>query len=140
MLDDERLCVPALHRNDYLPGSDYTGLQSAEVVRFMGYLVRELKALGDSLIFNVDSRDPAPKIKLEKFFTELFKRGALRGRREEDAFTITNTSVRDNEIAFDIFVAPAYPIDSIQITFVNKQGNWLAQATPSLRAIGETVA
>jgi len=132
-LDDERLLVPALHRDDYLlPGinSDYSkrlsGLRSAEVVRFLGYLVRELRELGDHLIFNVDPQDPRPQLVLERFFLDLYRAGALRGASPEDAFRITRASSAENVIAFDIEIAPAYPIDKIIITFINRDGEWQA--------------
>lgn len=132
-LDDERLLVPALHRDDYLlPGinNDYSkrlsGLRSAEVVRFLGYLVRELRELGDHLIFNVDPQDPRPQLVLERFFLGLFRAGALRGGSPQDAFHITRASSAENVIAFDIEIAPAYPIDKIIITFINRDGEWQA--------------
>lgn len=132
-LDDERLLVPALHRDDYLlPGEsgDYSlrlsGMRSAEVVRFLGYLVRELRELGDHLIFNVDPQDLRPQLVLERFFLDLFRAGALRGNSPQDAFRITRTSSTENVIAFDIEIAPAYPIDKIVITFINRDGEWQA--------------
>lgn len=132
-LDDERLLVPALHRDDYLlPGEmgDYSprlsGMRSAEVVRFLGYLIRELRELGDHLIFNVDPQDPRPQLVLERFFLDLFRAGALRGASPQDAFRITRTNSADNVIAFDIEIAPAYPIDKIVITFINRDGEWQA--------------
>jgi hypothetical protein len=132
-LDDERLLVPALHRDDYLlPGinNDYStrlsGLRSAEVVRFLGYLVRELRELGDHLIFNVDPQDPRPQLVLERFFLDLYRAGALRGASAQDAFRITRASSAENVIAFDIEIAPAYPIDKIIITFINRDGEWQA--------------
>lgn len=130
-LDDERLLVPALHRDDYvLPGEtgDYSprlsGMRSAEVVRFLGYLVRELRDLGDHLIFNVDPQDPRPQLVLERFFLDLYRAGALRGSSPDAAFRITRASGAENVIAFDIEIAPAYPIDKIVITFVNRDGEW----------------
>ncbi len=130
-LDDERLLVPALHRDDYvLPtgNASYSprleSMRSAEVVRFLGYLVRELRELGEHLIFNLDPEDPRPQILLEQFFLDLHRAGALRGASPEDAFTITRASSLENVIAFDIQIAPAYPIDKIVITFINRDGEW----------------
>jgi hypothetical protein len=130
-LDDERLLVPALHANDYLiPGESghysdkLNGLRSAEVVRFIGYLIRELRELGEQLIFNVDPQDPRPQLVLERFFLDLYRAGALRGDSAQDAFQIQRTTAAENIIAFDIQIAPAYPIDKIMITFVNKNGEW----------------
>lgn len=132
-LDDERLLVPALHRDDYLlPGENgnysprLSGMRSAEVVRFLGYLIRELRELGDHLIFNVDPQDPRPQLVLERFFLDLYRAGALRGASPQDAFRITRASSAENVIAFDIEIAPAYPIDKIVITFINRDGEWQA--------------
>ena len=128
-LDDERLMVPALQRNDYYPGpySDrLNGLRSAEVVRFLGYLVRQLKALGEQLVFNVDPEDPRPQILLEQFFRNLYRAGALRGKVAEEAFSVRRDSAAEGVIAFDIQIAPAYPIDKIVATFVNIDGEWAA--------------
>lgn len=132
-LDDERLLVPALHPDDYLlPGESgnfsprLNGARSAEVVRFLGYLVRELRELGDQLVFNLDPQDPRPHLVLEKFLLGLYRAGALRGASPQEAFRITRASSAENVIAFDIEIAPAYPIDKIVITFVNRDGEWQA--------------
>lgn len=126
-LDDERISVPALFRDDYLPSDDnerLQGMKSAEVVRFLGFLVRQLQALGERLIFNLDYRDPRPRLVLDSFFRDLFRRGALRGRLPEDAYSIRQATQQEAVIAFDIEIAPAFPIDRIQLTFVNRQGEW----------------
>ena len=129
-LDDERLMVPALQRNDYLVSASYSdrlnGTRSAEVVRFLGYLMRELQALGERLIFNADAQDPRPKILLEGFFRNLYRLGALRGKVPEEAYSIRRASAADNVIAFDIEIAPAYPIDRIVMTFINRDGEWVS--------------
>lgn len=122
VVDDERLCAPCLpavalqqltreRRND-------ESWRSAEIMRFMGWLRRELQALGERMIFDVDARDPRPEIALRSFFTRLYTLGALRGKRMEDAFTLTQRDDGDNVIAFDIEIAPAYPIDRLRITFL----------------------
>lgn len=126
-LDDERISVPALFRDDYLPSDDseqLQGMKSAEVVRFLGFLVRQLQALGERLIFNVDYRDPRPGLILDSFFRDLFRRGALRGRLPENAYSIRQAPLQEAVIAFDIEIAPAFPIDRIQLTFINRQGEW----------------
>ncbi len=132
-LDDERLVVPALHRNDYVPGTTsgryserLNGTRSAEVVRFLGYLQRKLQALGEQLIFNLDPEDPRPQLMLEGFFRNLYRAGALRGTSAEDAFSIQKASALEGVIAFDIQIAPAYPIDKIVVTFINRNGEWAA--------------
>ena len=126
-LDDERICVPALFRNDYQAGSTSQYLKSTrsgEVVRFLGFIRRELQALGESLIFNVDYRDPRPQMVVNDFFRKLYDQGALRGRNITEAFTITQAPIQNSVIAFDIEFAPAFPIDKIQLTFVNQEGQW----------------
>jgi len=130
-LDDERIMVPALHRDDYNTGDNSArlkSLRSAEVVRFLGYLVRQLRALGESLIFNVDYRDPRPRLLLEKFFNRLFEQGALRGNRPEQAYSIRQSYPQEGVIAIDIEIAPAYPVDKLVLTFINRDGSWLTEA------------
>jgi len=129
-LDDERICVPSLHRNDYLYNSNDTrvqSLRSAEVVRFLGYLVRQLRSLGERLVFNVDYRDPRPAIVLDTFFRDLYQRGALRGRLPENAYEIRQISSREAMVAYDIEIAPAFPIDKIRLSFTNHQGDWVTE-------------
>ncbi len=127
ILDDERLSVPALHPDDYLPGPQpnrWSSYRSGEVARFMGFLQRRLRHFGEKLVFNTDPRDPAPKLALERFFTRLFEQGALRGSLPEHAFSIQSTNSAENSIAFDIEISPAFPINRISLTFVNRDGNW----------------
>lgn len=122
VVDDERMCAPCLpavalqqlsseRRND-------EHWRSAEIMRFMGWLRRELQGLGERMIFNVDARDPRPALALRAFFTRLHGLGALRGRRAEDSFTLTQRNDGETVIAFDIEIAPAYPIDRLRITFM----------------------
>ncbi len=122
VVDDERMCAPCLpaaalqqlsseRRND-------EHWRSAEIMRFMGWLRRELQGLGERMIFDIDPRDPRPALALRAFFTRLHGLGALRGRRAEDGFTLTQRNDGDNVIAFDIEIAPAYPIDRLRITFM----------------------
>jgi hypothetical protein len=135
-LDDERLMVPALHRDDYLPGQyseRLNAMRSAEVVRFLGYLMRELRKLGERLVFNVDPGDPRPKLLLQKFFSQLYKAGALRGATAADAFSITVAERGESTIAFNIEIAPAYPIDKIVLTFINRNGEWASNVDNGTR-------
>ncbi len=122
VVDDERMCAPCLpamalrqlsteRRND-------EHWRSAEIMRFMGWLRRELLALGEKMIFNVDPRDQRPALVLRAFFTRLFSLGALRGNKVEDAFTLTQRNENESTISFDIEVAPAYPIDRLRISFM----------------------
>ena len=48
------------HRADYFDAVDmrrFDGYRSGELARFMGYLIRQLHALGELLVFDVDFRD-----------------------------------------------------------------------------------
>ncbi|GLS27847.1 hypothetical protein [Marinibactrum halimedae] len=131
-LDDERLCVPALPPEDINTGLNdrrYGGYRSAEVQRFLGYLQRSLRALGEQLIFNVDYRDPRPRLILDTFFRNLYQRGALRGRTVDEAFHIQPHLPASNEsgdgvMVFEIAIAPALPIERIRLTFSNARGAW----------------
>lgn len=126
-LDDERLVVPALPPADYVDAVDrrrYDGFRSAEVMRFLGYLRRQLQALGDTLVFNLDYRDPRPRLLLNQFFRRLHTLGALRGALPEDAFHISESFPQEDAVVFDILVAPAYPIDRLHLTFANENGEW----------------
>jgi len=111
MLDDERLAATDLSNRRYS--------RSAEAVRFMGFLVRSLRRLGEQLVFNVDPQDPRPRMVLEDFFTRLHERGALAGANPEDAFTISQLPVgsSENHLEFEIEISPALPIDHIRLTF-----------------------
>ena len=132
VLDDERILVPALHRTDYSPGvysERLRGMRSGEVVRFIGFLLRQLKALGERIIFNVGYQDPRPRLVLEKFLVGLFNDGALRGNQPEQAFTIRQSVSQEAVVAFDIEIAPAFPVDRIVLTFINRDGNWFTEVS-----------
>lgn len=126
-LDDERLVVPALHPQDYVYAGNlqrFDGFRSAEIMRLLGYLRRQLDALGDQLVFNVDYRDPRPRLLLEHFFRQLLSQGALRGATAEDAFNIREIQSREGAMIYEIMIAPAFPIDRIRLTFTNVDGHW----------------
>lgn len=129
-LDDERLTVPALPAADYprsavaATDSPLAGYRSGEVMRLLGHLIRELRALGESLIFDVDPRDPRPRMALERYFRRLHAAGALRGRRPEQAFRVTQRTAPPAELHYDIEIAPAFPVDRIRLTFANRDGAW----------------
>lgn len=126
-LDDERLVVPALHPEDYAYASNlsrFDGFRSAEVMRLLGYLQRQLNALRDQLVFNIDYRDPRPRILLERFFRHLQSQGALRGSTAEEAFRIQEINSREGAMIYEIMIAPAFPIDRIRLTFTNVDGEW----------------
>ncbi len=122
-LDDERLCVPclpslALQQLSPL-GRSLEHWRSAEVMRFMGWIRRELQRLGERVVFDLDPRDPRLDMALRSFFTRLHANGALRGARPEEAFRLSSRQEGESTIIFDIELAPAYPLDLIRITFAH---------------------
>ena len=141
MLDDEALPVPVL------PGAALANMpsaqreradwRSAEVQRFMGWLRRELQALGERLLFDVDAQDPRPEQALRHFFTQLHAAGALRGARPEQAFRIQAVAAgnsAESTLAFEIELAPAFPIDLIRISFMHDRADGTARVDASLVA------
>jgi hypothetical protein len=122
VVDDERLCAPCL------PLAALAALpprrraeehwRSAEVLRFMGWIRRELQALGERLLFASDPHDPRPELALRAFFTGLHARGALRGARPEDAFRLERRAAAPEVIAWDVELAPSYPLDRVRLSFL----------------------
>jgi hypothetical protein len=98
--------------------------QSAEVVRFIGWLRRQLTELGNQLVFSVDPRDPRPELALRQFFTRLHQAGALQGRTSEEAYTLEVSQPGEGQVVFTILIAPAFPIDRITLTLLADQGRW----------------
>ena len=133
IVDDERICTPCLSGNGLAQLSkerrNEEQWRSAEIMRFIGWLRRELQTLGERMIFNVDPRDPRSALALRAFFTRLHGLGALRGRRAEDGFTLTQRNDSEGLIAFDIEIAPAYPIDRIRISFLQDRHSASASTT-----------
>lgn len=131
LLTDERLCVPALHPGDYnntaLQRRALAGYRSAEISRFIGYLLRQLRDLGDAMIFQVDPRDPRPGILLNAYFDRLYRRGALRGARATDAYQVRRMPAGDSVMRFDIEIAPAFPIDHVRLAFSQDGERWQAR-------------
>jgi hypothetical protein len=129
-LDDERLAVPALHPNDYAQSQDlgrFDSFRSAEIGRFLGYLRRQLLALGETLILNMDYRDPRPRFLLDQFLRRLHALGALRGALPEQAYQISESHTQEGVMRYDIMVAPAFPIDRLYLTFSSRDGAWQAE-------------
>lgn len=122
-LDDERLAVASLTAGALavLPASRRRAehLRSGEVMRFLGWLRRELQALGERLVFSVDPRDPRPGMLLGDFFDRLHRLGALRGKLPEQAYRLAQRMDGESTLIFDIEIAPAYPIDRIRLTFAH---------------------
>lgn len=124
-VDDETLCVPCLPTLDLLRMTAEQRQQphwrSAEVMRFMGWLRRELRQLGEQLLFNVDPRDPRPELALRAFFNQLHQAGALRGARPELAYRIRPLPMGESTLAFEVEIAPAFPIDRLRLTFLHER-------------------
>jgi hypothetical protein len=136
-LEDERLLVPAL------PAADTAlvtapGWRSGEVQRFLGWLMRRLRRLGEALVLDADPDDPRVALLLERFCRALHDRGALRGARPEDAFAIRPLAPAgagaDAVLGFAIELAPAFPLDRLRLTFVNRAGEWQTGAVVAAAA------
>jgi len=125
VLDDERLAGSVLYPDDArrLPPDrrDEEHLRSAEIMRFLGWLRRELQTLGERLAFDVDPRDPRPELALRSFFDHLHRLGALRGARPERAYDLRKRTEGESTLIFEIELAPAFPIDLIRVTFVHNR-------------------
>jgi len=120
-LDDERLASP------YTPKygqalRDTSAQRSGEFVRFMGFLQRQLRRLGENILFSMDPLDPRPRLLLEQFFNRLHEQGALRGRVAELAYSIEQISSAENTLKYEIQIAPAFPIDRIYLSFSHQRG------------------
>lgn len=122
-LDDERLSAASLpaHLIADLPPAQRRAehLRSGEIMRFLGWLRRELQSLGEQLVFSVDPRDPRPGMLLRDFLDRLYRLGALRGRLPEQAYRLNQKHDGEASLIFEIEIAPAYPIDLIRLTFVH---------------------
>ncbi|MEW6218528.1 MAG: hypothetical protein AB1634_03220 [Thermodesulfobacteriota bacterium] len=122
-LDDERLLRPAVPRASFLAtaaarrarhASDF---RSGELARFLGWLRRQLVALGEQLVFDVDPRDPRPQMALAAFAGRLHRLGALRGPLPEQAFRVQQSMEGESTVVLSLEIAPSLPIDRIRITF-----------------------
>lgn len=130
MRDDLHLSV-LLHQGGHLVLDDERcrsaeWKDSAEVVRFVGWLRRQLTRLGESLVFRVDPGDPRPELALLGFGHELFRLGALNAAQAEDGFSVERLDLPgdDGLVGFAIRLAPAYPIDQIVLTFMHTRDRW----------------
>ncbi|HNG51093.1 MAG TPA: hypothetical protein PLP08_16000, partial [Plasticicumulans sp.] len=133
VLDDERLPGGLPDTRAEQPGlpqppARTAYYRSAEVLRFVNWLLRRLDALGQRLVFVSDPDDPRPALLLEDFFARLHALGALRGARFEDACTIRRAATGAAALAFEIEIAPAVPVDAITLTLAPVDGDWRAQA------------
>lgn len=114
-LDDERLGAGVF-------GDPTEHARSGEIARFLGWLQRELRRLGERLLFDADPRDPRPRILLESFFGRLHARGALRGNLPNEGFSIRQSAPAESTLLFEIDLAPAFPIDRIRLS-ISRDGH-----------------
>jgi len=114
-LDDERLAAGVF-------GETSEHARSGEVARFLGWLQRELRRLGEQLVFDIDPQDPRPRILLESFFGRLHARGALRGALPTDGFSLKQSAPNESTLLFEIELAPAFPIDRIRLS-ISRDGH-----------------
>jgi hypothetical protein len=114
-LDDERLVAPAF--------CDHAGTacRSGELVRFVGWLRRSLRRLGEEMVFTLDGRDPVVANMLDAFLNGLHRKGALRGVSPQDAFRITRLSNLPELIEYRIEIAPSFPVDALVVTFSHQR-------------------
>lgn len=113
-LDDERLVASGF--------CDHAGTacRSGELMRFVGWLKRSLRRLGEDIVFRLDGRDPAVGAMLDAFLHALHRRGALRGVSPADAYRITRVGNRPEHIEFRIEIAPSFPVDGLVVTFLHE--------------------
>ncbi len=113
VLDDERMIGGD-------PRAAFDFRSSAEIVRFVGQIRRDLNALGEHLIFHAGEGDRRMEILLDRYFNGLYEAGALSGEAAEDAFTIA-PGAGDGGRWADIMIQPAYPVDEIHIRLIQDQ-------------------
>ena len=113
LLDDERLVTGG-------PCGYGDACRAGELMRFMGWIRRSLRRLGEALVFRVDGRDPEVGNVLDAFLNSLYRQGALRGVSAADAYRLTNLSSRGSErIEYRIELAPSFPVDRLEVTFLH---------------------
>lgn len=114
-LDDERLVASGF--------CDYAGdaCRSGELMRFVGWLRRALRRLGEEMLFRLDGRDPAIGAMLDAFLHALFRNGALRGASPADAYRVTRVAAPPERIEYRIEIAPSFPVDRFVVTFLHER-------------------
>jgi hypothetical protein len=100
------------------PGGAGQAIQrSAGNRRLMGWLTRQLVALGEQLVFDHHYGDGRVELILMDFFDDLQKAGALAGRQVSDAVKIIPRSAAANVVAYDILIRTALTVETIQLQF-----------------------
>jgi hypothetical protein len=110
VLDDDILAVADQ------PG---TALQrAAGTRRLVGWLLRNLQAFGEQLVFENVLDDGRVELALTSLFATLLKRGALNGKQITDAVQITRRNTgQQGVMQFDIAIAFAAAIETLRLTF-----------------------
>jgi hypothetical protein len=111
-LDDERMAPEDKDEEGRALG------RSAEVVRFLGWLQRRLRRLGEALVFENRPDDGRLELALRGFLMALQARGALRGATAERGFELVPLRLGEGAIGFEIRLAPVLPVDRIRIQLV----------------------
>ncbi len=114
-LDDERLVASGFC--DAAGGA----CRSGELMRFVGWLRRSLRRLGEEIVFTLDGRDPAIANMLDAFLFGLHRKGALRGVNAADAYRVTRIGNRPELVQYRIEIAPSFPVDAFVVTFLHER-------------------
>jgi hypothetical protein len=114
-LDDERLVASGFC------DAAGTACRSGELMRFVGWLRRSLRRLGEEIVFTLDGRDPAIANMLDAFLFGLHRKGALRGVNAADAYRLTRIGNRPELVQYRIEIAPSFPVDAFVVTFLHER-------------------
>jgi hypothetical protein len=90
-------------------------------MRFVGWLRRSLRRLGEEIVFTLDGRDPAIANMLDAFLFGLHRKGALRGVNAADAYRVTRIGNRPELVQYRIEIAPSFPVDAFVVTFLHER-------------------
>jgi len=114
-LDDERLVASGF--------CDAAGsaCRSSELIRFVGWLRRALRRLGEEILFTLDGRDPAIANMLDAFLFGLHRKGALRGATAQEAYRVTRIGNLPELVQYRIEIAPSFPVDAFVVTFLHER-------------------
>jgi hypothetical protein len=94
--------------------------RAAGTRRLMGWLLRQLRSFGEQLVFENVLDDGRVELVLTSLFAALFQRGALAGGQVSDAVRITRRDLgARNTYGFDIAVATALAVETIQLQFLD---------------------
>jgi hypothetical protein len=121
------LFAPRLDRIELLSDrtlSDRSGWRNASVGRLMGQLLRLARRTGEAFAFEAAGEALFARIRsrFEDLLTRLWQRGALRGQRPNEAFTVrcdrslmTQGDLDNGRVICAIEFAPAYSIERLRV-------------------------